>query len=192
MSLGGSFHSPNIEDYYATPWDYGYGHIVKFDHDFVGRAALEELADEPHRRKVTLVWNADDVLGVYQRLLEEGPLPIRRAPARRHCADALRQGARLRRRVGRARDLPDDSVNERAMLSLATLEEAHAEPGTEVVLLWGEPDGGARSAPWIEPHVQVEIRATVAPAPISQAAQQYRSAVDRWRRARPCAARAST
>jgi hypothetical protein len=74
---------------------------------------------------------------------------------------------------------PTYSVNERAMLSLATLDEAHAEPGAEVVLLWGEPDGGRRSAPWIEEHVQVEIRATVAPAPISSAAQQYRSVVER-------------
>ncbi|MCZ6525742.1 MAG: aminomethyl transferase family protein, partial [Gammaproteobacteria bacterium] len=35
-SLGGSFVSENIEDYYLTPWDLGYGHIVKFDHDFIG------------------------------------------------------------------------------------------------------------------------------------------------------------
>ena len=34
-------------------------------------------------------------------------------------------------------------------------------------------------APWIEEHVQVEIRATVAPAPISRDAQQYRSIVSR-------------
>ena len=180
MSLGGSFHSPNIEDDYATPWDYGYGHIVKFDHDFVGRAALEKMADAPHRRKVTLVWNADDVLGVYERLLQEGPLPMHvefplAATARMHYDKVVGSDGEA---VGLA-TYPTYSVNERAMLSLATLEEAHAEPGTEVVLLWGEEDGGVRSAPWIEPHVQVEIRATVAPAPISRAAQQYRSAVAR-------------
>ena len=32
---------PTIEDYYFTPWDLGYGNYVKFDHDFVGREALE-------------------------------------------------------------------------------------------------------------------------------------------------------
>ena len=72
MSLGGSFYSPNVEDYYATPWDIGLGHLVKFDHDFIGRAALERMAGKPHRRKVTLVWNAEDVLGVFRRLLEGG------------------------------------------------------------------------------------------------------------------------
>jgi glycine cleavage system aminomethyltransferase T len=38
--LGGSFVSENIEDYYLTPYDLGYGHVVKFDHDFIGREAL--------------------------------------------------------------------------------------------------------------------------------------------------------
>ena len=40
-SLGGSFYSDKIEDYYLTPYDLGYGPFVKFDHDFIGREALE-------------------------------------------------------------------------------------------------------------------------------------------------------
>ena len=56
-SLGGSFVSGDVEDYYLTPWDLGYGSFVKFDHDFVGRGALEEKAESPPRRKVTLAWN---------------------------------------------------------------------------------------------------------------------------------------
>ena len=40
-SIGGSFSSASIEDYYFTPWDLGYGSYVKFDHDFIGREALE-------------------------------------------------------------------------------------------------------------------------------------------------------
>src|SRR5207253_8362407 len=43
-SIGGRFNSPNIEDYYLTPWDLGYGPHVKFDHDFIGREALEKRA----------------------------------------------------------------------------------------------------------------------------------------------------
>ena len=43
-SLGGSFVSDDITDYYVTPYDIGYGHIVKFDHDFLGREALERMA----------------------------------------------------------------------------------------------------------------------------------------------------
>ena len=60
-SLGGSFYSDDITDYYLTPYDLGYGPFVKFDHDFVGRAALEKMADNQKRKKVTLVWNGEDI-----------------------------------------------------------------------------------------------------------------------------------
>jgi hypothetical protein len=40
-SLGGSFYSNNITDYYLNPYELGYGPFVKFDHDFIGRAAVE-------------------------------------------------------------------------------------------------------------------------------------------------------
>jgi vanillate/3-O-methylgallate O-demethylase len=179
MSLGGSFYSPKVEDYYATPWDIGHGHLIKFDHDFIGREALQHMADQPHRRKVTLVWNAQDVLHVFQRLLEDGPtamhidLPVS-ATARLHYDKVL---ARDGEWIGLAH-YPGYTVNERAMMSLGSVDEAYSKPGTEVVLVWGEDGGGKRGAPWIEPHVQVKIRATVAPSPISQAAQEYRTVLN--------------
>lgn len=51
-----------ILDYYLTPWDLHYGRLTRFDHDFVGRAALERMDSGHHRRKVTLVWNPNEVL----------------------------------------------------------------------------------------------------------------------------------
>src|SRR5579862_4075671 len=60
-SIGGSFYSDNIEDYYMTPYELGYGPFVKFDHDFIGREALEKIAGQPHRKKVTFAWNSEDV-----------------------------------------------------------------------------------------------------------------------------------
>ena len=45
-SLGGSFVSDDIRDYYLTPWDFGYDRVVRFDHDFTGRAALETMKDQ--------------------------------------------------------------------------------------------------------------------------------------------------
>src|SRR3982750_2183682 len=42
-SLGGSFVSQKIEDYYVTPYEMGYGPFIKFDHDFIGRQPLEKL-----------------------------------------------------------------------------------------------------------------------------------------------------
>ncbi|MET0291731.1 MAG: aminomethyl transferase family protein, partial [Steroidobacteraceae bacterium] len=61
-AIGGSFVSNNIEDYYLTPYEIGYGPFVKFDHDFIGREALEKLnGGQGGRRKVTLAWNSEDV-----------------------------------------------------------------------------------------------------------------------------------
>ena len=52
-SIGGSFASSNIEDYYLTPQALGYGPFIKYDHDFIGRAALERRQGQPERKKVT-------------------------------------------------------------------------------------------------------------------------------------------
>ncbi len=71
-SLGGSFYSNDIADYYLTPHDLGYWPFVKFDHDFVGREALEAMGDEPKRRKVTLAWNGEDVAGAMETMFERG------------------------------------------------------------------------------------------------------------------------
>ena len=49
-------------------------------------------------------------------------------------------------------------------MSLASVDAAHAEPGTEVVVVWGEEPNSRKPA--VEPHRQVEIRATVAPVAV--------------------------
>ncbi len=55
-----------------TPYELGYGPFVKFDHDFIGREALEKIANKPQRRKVTFAWNAEDVAKVFQSMLVPG------------------------------------------------------------------------------------------------------------------------
>jgi len=62
------------------------------------------------------------------------------------------------------------SFNEKAALSLATVD--HEIPvGTEVRVLWGEPDGGTRKTT-VEPHRQIEVRAIVSPVPYSKVARE--------------------
>ncbi len=180
-SLGGSFYSPNIEDYYLTPWELGYGHILKFDHDFIGREALEQRAGKPHRRKVTLVWNPEDVTQVFRSLFTDPR--GRRAkyldlPVPRYC---MWQYDEVRDEDGRLIGVSTScgySSNEGAMLSLAMVEEPYSVPGTQVTVVWGEPEGGSRK-PSVERHLQARIRATVGPVPYSEAARRYRSAVSR-------------
>jgi vanillate/3-O-methylgallate O-demethylase len=54
---------------------------------------------------------------------------------------------------------------------LSVIDAALAEPGTEVTVVWGEPDGGS-AKPTVEPHAQTEIRAVVGPAPYAAAARE--------------------
>ncbi|MCS7172081.1 MAG: hypothetical protein N0A24_01495 [Armatimonadetes bacterium] len=62
------------------------------------------------------------------------------------------------------------------MLSLGVVDVRYSRPGTQVVVVWGE-EGGGTKKPTVERHTQVEIRATVGPAPYSEAARQYRTTV---------------
>lgn len=165
-SLGGSMDSTDITDYYHTPYDLGYGQFVKFDHDFVGREALQKLAEGPHRRKVTLVWNVDDVMSVMRSHYEPGtPAKFIEIPKARYAYFQVDKVLHKGRYVGMSTDL-GYITNERAFISLASLDASCAEPGTEVTVLWGEEPNSAKPA--VEPHRQVEVRATVAPVPYAQ------------------------
>ena len=72
------------------------------------------------------------------------------------------------------------SENERTALSLATLDPS-IEIGTEVKVVWGEPDGGSHKAT-VERHKQLEVRAIVSPAPYSVVARKEYHATG-WRAA---------
>ena len=169
-SLGGSFYSEDIRDYYLTPYDLGYGPFVKFDHEFVGREALEKMAVNASRQKVTLVWNGDDVARVFRSLFSDGDITkYIDLPLANYATLPYDRVARNSKTVGLS-TYTGYIYNERAILSLAIVDNAHAAPGTEVTLVWGE-QGRGSSKPTVERHGQAEIRATVAPVPISEVAR---------------------
>ncbi|MDX1404329.1 MAG: aminomethyltransferase family protein [Woeseiaceae bacterium] len=164
QSIGGSFYSENIEDYYLTPHDLGYGSLIKFDHDFIGREALEAMQDKPHRKKVTLALNGEDVERTIGSMFrEQGNAKFMDWPSAVYAMLPYDKVTRDGKTIGIS-TWCGYSFNERKMLTLAMLEAEYAETGTEVVFVWGE-EGGGTSKPTVEPHVQTEIRATVAPAP---------------------------
>jgi vanillate/3-O-methylgallate O-demethylase len=170
-SLGGSFVSSDIADYYLTPYDLGYGPFVKFDHEFVGRAALEKHAKKPRRQKVTLAWHGGDVREALGTLFSAGrnvakyiDLPL--ANYATLPFDKVQKGGKT---IGLS-TYTGYSFNERSMLSLAVLDAKHAKPGTQVTLVWGEDHGGS-SKPTVERHKQVKIRATVGPVPYGDTAR---------------------
>lgn len=167
-SLGGSFVSDEIEDYYFTPWDLGYGSYVAFDHDFVGREALEEMAGGEHRRKVTLALDDEDVTRTIGTMFRpDGRAKFVDWPSAVYSMHQFDRVTADGETVGVSTWI-GYSANEGKMLTLAVLDADHAEPGTDVTLVWGEEDGGT-AKPTVEPHVQVEIAAVVSPVPYVEA-----------------------
>jgi glycine cleavage system aminomethyltransferase T len=169
-SLGGSMDSRDIADYYVSPYDLGYGKIVKFDHDFLGREALQEMSKNPRRDKVTLVWNVDDLMSAMRSQYEPGlPAKFIDIPKARYAffqVDKILHNGRL---AGMSTDV-GYITNEHAFISLGTIDIALAKPGTEVKILWGESPNSTKPA--VEPHRQVEIRATVAPVPYASVVRE--------------------
>jgi vanillate/3-O-methylgallate O-demethylase len=181
-SLGGSFASSRIEDYYVTPYEIGYGPFVKFDHDFIGREALEKVADKPHRRKVTFAWNADDVAKVFRSFFEPGienykyiDLPLSNYASSNY--DTVAKGGKV---VGLSM-FTGYSYNERQMLSLGILDPG-IQVGDVLTLVWGEEGGGSRKTT-VERHKQIEIRVKVSPVPYAREVREtYHQG---WRTAQP-------
>lgn len=139
---------------HRSPVELGWGKSIKFDHDFIGRQALEAELAAPKRKIVTLVWNSEDVIDVYASLFRQGtPYDYMELPRELlGCmeADCVEQEGRL---VG-ATSSRCYSYYFREMLSLCVIDTELSEPGTEVTVVYG---GGRGS--------EKRIRAKVAPAP---------------------------
>ena len=170
-SIGGSFYSENIEDYYFTPWDMAYDGFMKFDHDFIGREALEKMSNNRHRKKVTLALDNEDVTRVIgsafqkhnrAKFIDWPSAVYTMHPFDRVIVDGKTAGVSTW--IGY-------SSNEGKMLTLAVLDADHAEPGTEVIFVWGEQDGGS-AKPTVERHMQTYMRAIVSPVPYAEVARK--------------------
>jgi vanillate/3-O-methylgallate O-demethylase len=158
--LHGSFRSDNIEDYYVSPYELGYGKSISFNHDFIGREALERARDRVKRSKVTLVFNAAEVHGVFGK---EPDYTLSYARYRVECGSGLAGMTFYSAYIH-----PQGTI-----LALALVESQYATPGTDVTVAWGEDLGsGATNSSANYKH----FRATVQPAPYNEFARtHYRS-----------------
>lgn len=159
-SIGGSFASDNIEDYYATPWDLGYGKSVKFDHDFIGRDALEKLAEQPKRQKVWMRWNDEDVQRVQASSLFGGENRAKSLDVPGVYAQSPYDKVLMGDRLVGVSTWNAYTVNLGSWWSIGMVDEAEARDGAEVTVVWGEENGGT-AKPSVERHVQTNIRATL-------------------------------
>jgi vanillate/3-O-methylgallate O-demethylase len=154
FNRAGSFEADDVSAWYRSPVELGWTRTIKFDHDFIGRAALEQEVANPKRAMRTLVWNSEDVVDVYASLFSKNEvysfMDIPREQRGFMYADkVLRDGNLVGVTTSRGY-----SYYFREMISLCTIDLGSSEIGTEVSVIWGEP--GKR---------QKTIRATVAPAP---------------------------
>ena len=171
-ALAGSFVSDDIEDYYLNPFELGYGPFVRFDHDFHGRDALERVDREAQRRKVTLAWSSEDVSDIFASVFDpEGAgyqvfdLPVANYGSSNYDSVIDESG-----NVVGLSLFTGYSSNERRALSLATVDP-DVEIGSELRVVWGEPDGGTRKTT-VQPHRQKEVRAVVSPVPYSEVVRE--------------------
>lgn len=161
IRLAGSA-GPDINRRYFSPVELGWTKMIKFDHDFVGRAALEKEVANPRRKMVTLIWNEGDILDVFASQFRKGEeyrfMDIPGEPAFNvggitlFADNVVRNGRIVGISSGRI-----FSNRYRQMISLCTIDCEHGELGTEVAVIWGEP--GTR---------QKEIRATVSRFPFAE------------------------
>lgn len=167
-AIEGSYPGEEPSDYYCSPYELGWGRNVKFDHDFIGREALEaEEASGPPRKMVTLEWNREDVSAINDSFFTEGDhhkfMEMPYKPIRVLQADGVYNddGELIGMSSGRGY-----SYYFRRMLSLCTIDAEYADHGSEVTIEWGE--GQHPDSPTVEPHEPKAVRATVANAPYKE------------------------
>ena len=155
----------DVENAFVTPFDVEWDYLINYDHDFIGKEALEKLKANPPRKCVTLEWNAEDVGKVFAANFEgkadgitddittvgdggEAPFVI---------SKVMLDGTMVGVAAGRTIDFYHNR-----MISLAFIDRALAEEGKELEVIWGTP--GTHQMP---------IRATVAQFPYYN--EEYRN-----------------
>jgi len=117
-----------------------------------------------------LEWSTDDVFAVMASQFKHGaPGKWMDLPILTYATWAYDKVTKGGRNAGLS-TFAGYTVNERKMLSLASIN-CDIELGDEVVVTWGEEDGGDSCA-GIETHVQFDIRAKVCRVPYSDVYQK--------------------
>lgn len=164
-SIGGSLESDDIRDYYLTPWDLGYGRLIHFEHEFVGRDGLLARKDEPHKTKVFLRWNDQDAGDAITSSLFDAPdgAKFMEMPSAHYVMAHYDQILAGGTPIGVA-NWPVYITNFGGWVQLGLIDDEYAKDGTEVEVLWGN-ESAVGFKPRVEAHRTRGIRASVHTAP---------------------------
>ena len=142
MASTGSVDPADFRARLRTPVELGWQRAVKFDHDFIGRAALEAEVANPRRTTVTLRWNPEDVIDIHASLLQPGEeyktIDLPTTPSWKegmnvHADHVVKDGRAVGVSSGTAY-----SYFYRQVLSHGLVDLDQAEIGNEVVVRWGD------------------------------------------------------
>jgi vanillate/3-O-methylgallate O-demethylase len=138
--LSGSVDPADVWARFRTPVEVGWEKSIRFDHDFVGRAALEKEVANPRRTIVTLVWNSEDVIDVYASMFRDGEdytyIEIPTAPHGRGNVGHADFVLKDHEVIGISGTIY--SYYYRRIISLCSIDIGAAAIGTDVVVRWGE------------------------------------------------------
>jgi vanillate/3-O-methylgallate O-demethylase len=140
----GSVDPANIRARWRTPSEVRWGFMAKFDHDFIGRAAVEAEVANPRRTTVILRWNPEDVIDIFASHFRKDEEPFKmldlpHAPRKwpmAHADHVVRDG----REVGYSSGTIY-SIYFREVISMGCIDRDVREIGNEVVVKWGDFEG---------------------------------------------------
>ena len=141
-NVSGSVDPADARARLRNPIELGWGRAVKFDHDFIGRAALEAEVADPKRTVVTLRWNPEDVVDIYASLLQQGEeYKTIDLPTSPPWSEGMNVHADHVLKDGRPIGVSSGTIYSyfyRQVISLGAIEIGQAEIGNEVVVQWGD------------------------------------------------------
>lgn len=136
--------NPNSDLIYRSPIDLGWEKMINFNHEFVGKAALEKELAGHHNTMVHLIWDVDDIMKVIRTAFEAG----------NSCdvMDLVEDYDYVHNNGGIHMDEVYDgnimigvasgrmlSAKTREMISVCTIDQDYAVEGKTVEVLWGNP-----------------------------------------------------
>lgn len=139
----------DLEIRFKTPYDVDWGFLVNFNHEFTGKAALQEIAKNPKTQLVTLEWNPDDLGEVFASQfrgrevepydsMDDRPMDMYYKDCARgfvYHADKVMDGDKM---IGISTGRLN-SVYYRRMISLGFIDKEYAVEGKEYTVIWGTP-----------------------------------------------------
>lgn len=140
MKCSGSVDPADLRARFRSVVECDWAWMAKFDHEFVGREALEAEIANPKRKLVTLEFNPEDLADVYHSQYTAEPYKYMDMP----CAEPQPCGGHqdyVTDKDGNVIGIsavPTYSSHFHAMISHAIVDIEQAEEGKEVLVQWGD------------------------------------------------------